>query len=245
MTVQTKIAAAPATYAFKGANKEVRGAALAGVASCAFLEGKARADMIGQLRVALGKKPSDADLMAVRAEYIIGRTAQRLATSDLLPGKESVADRITHARALLNSYAMPVKDGIKARPLRKGQLGRRTAAQQTVIRNAEAAWSLVKAELGYGAAQTQAAKNGKQTRKARTPSSGTTSTVGTGITHSQLVKDDGPMTAKAACGYLDSMAATMLAFCNKHAGVVPTAYGQSVTRFHGAIVEAAKLVKLS
>ncbi len=233
-------------YEFKGANKVIRGAALAGVASCAFVEGKARADMITQLRIALGTKPSDADLLAVRAEYIIGRTAQRLSSADLPKPDSTVAERISHARALLNVYAMPVKDGVKARPLRKGQMGRRTISQQTVIRNAEAAWSLVKAELGHGAAQTQATKNAKQTRKPRM--AGTTNTgdkAGTGITHSELVasKDGGPLTAKDACNYIDSMAATMLAFCNKHAGIVPTNYGLSVKRFHGAIVAAAKEVK--
>lgn len=247
MTVQTAIKAAATIkpYTFKGANKLVRDTALAGVASCAFVEGKARGELIDQLRIALGKKPSDADLIAVRSEYIVGRTAQRLADSDI-PGDKSVAGRIAFARALLHRYAMPAKDGIKARPLRKGQEGRRTVAQQTVIRNAEAAWSLVKAELGHGTAQTQADKNAKQTRKPRM--AGTTSTAssaGTGITHSELVasKDGGPLTAKDACNYIDSMAATMLAFCNKHAAIVPTNYGMSVKRFHGAIVAAAKEVK--
>jgi len=142
---------------------------------------------------------------------------------------------------------MPVKDGVKARPLRKGQLGRRTISQQTVIRNAEAAWSLVKAELGHGAAQTQATKNAKQTRKARTPSSGTsTSKAGQGITHSELVsKDGGPVTAADAISYINSMAATLLAFSNKHAAVIPTNYGQSIIRFHGAIAQCAKDVKAS
>jgi hypothetical protein len=248
MTVQTKIEAAapvaPKPYSFKGANKAVRDAALAGIASCAYVEGRARADMIEQLRLALGKKPTDADINAIRTEYIVGRTAQRLTPSDLPKVDATIADRITFARALLNSYAMPVKDGVKARPLRKGQLGRRTVAQQTVIRNAEAAWSLVKAELGFGAAQTQATKNAKQTRKPRMAGA---SSAGTGITHSQLVRstDGGPITAKDACGYIDSMAATMLAFSNKHAAVLPTLYGLSVKRFHAAIADAAKQVKLA
>lgn len=252
-----------ASFAFKGANKEVRGAALEGMASCAYSEGKARGEMIAQARLALGKYPAqvilagatakswpvafESAISAVRHEYLVGRIAQRLAPSDLPKvGQDTVAMRISHARALLDNYAMPVKDGVKSRPLRKGMIGYRTISQQTVIRTAEGAWSLVKAELGLSDAQTQQAKNAKQPRGAKTPGSGTTSAAGTGITHSQLVaKDGGPIGAKEAVAYIDAMARTLEAFCKKHAAVVPSNYGQSVTRFAGAIIQAAKDVKLA
>lgn len=247
ITSTATIAVAPIKpYAFKGANKLVRGTALAGVASCAYAEGMSRAELIAQLALALGKKPSVDDVAAARCEYIVGRTAQRLAASDLPKATMTVAERIDYARRLIVRHASPAQDGVSSRPLRRGQEGRRTVSQHKVIRAAEESWSHIKAEIGIGAAQTQGAKNAKQTRKARTPSSGTVSTAGQGITHSELVaKDGGPIGAAEAVAYIDQMARTLEQFCKKHAAVVPSNYGQSVTRFCGAIIQAAKDVKLA
>lgn len=235
-TIARKPAAPLATakaFAFKGKGAPLRTTALAGVASLAYAEGKSRADTIAQLRIVLGKSPTDTEMAATRAEYIIGRTAQRLAAPDMPKADMSVADRIAFARSLVTEYAYPAKDGTTPAKVKASQKGRRTVAQHKVIRAAEEAWSLVKSEMGFGAARTQAEKNAKQTRKPRTPASGT-------LTHSELIKPTGPMDAAAATAYIEGMALTMLQFCKKHAGVVPTAYGQSVTRFHGAIAELAK-----
>lgn len=228
-------------HTFKGAGKVVRAAALEGVASLSYAEAQSRGDIIAQLRIVAGKSPTDADIATMRAEYIIGRVAQRFADVDLPKAGLSVADRIAYARAVVTSYAAPVKDGVKANKLRAGQTGRRTVSQHKVIRAAEEAWSGVKAELGFGTAQTQAERNKAKAKRAPQMSKeGQKSTVGTGIAHTELVKSDGPMDAATACQYLESMAATMLAFCNKHAGLLPTDYGMSVKRFNGSMSTLAK-----
>jgi len=230
-----------AITAIKGRNATVRNAALAGVASCAYAESKARAELIAQLKATLGNKPSADEMTLAQREYVIGRTAQRLTDSDGVKGMD-VAARIAFARKLVLSYAAPVKDGVKARPLRKGQEGRRTVAQDTVMRNAEKAWSLIKAEVlpTMSSAQTQKAKNAKQQRSpAMAGSTARGGKAETGITHSELVKPSGKMTRDDAVAYLNGMAATMLAFCNKHAGVVPTDYGTAVNAFKSAADKAS------
>lgn len=223
-------------FAFKGKGAMLRTTALQGIASLAYIEGKSRADTIAQLRIVLGKSPTDAELGAAQLEYMVGRVAQRLPVAN----GATVADSMTLARQLITQYAAPVKDGVKANKLRKGQLGRRTPEQHKMIRAAETAWSLVKAEMGYSTATTQAEKNKRQ---AAAPGSTARGKKSPAITHSELVKPDGPMTAKAAASYLDSMAATMLAFCNKHAGVIDAPRAMSVKRFHAAMMQIAKDAK--
>jgi hypothetical protein len=231
---------APKPHAFTGKLKVVRQAAFAGVASLAYAEGKSRADTITQLRLTLGAKPTENDVAACRIEYIVGRVAQRFADVDLPSPTLDVAGRIAHARNVVTLYAAPVADGVKANKLRAGQLGRRTVSQHKIIRAAEEAWSQVKAELGIGAAKTQAVKNKAKRAPQMSKEGAKASTVGTGITHTELVKADGPMDKATACQYLESMAATMLAFCNKHAAVLPTDYGMSVKRFNGSMSTLAK-----
>ena len=227
-TVKTVAAKA---FAFKGRNASVRTAALAGVASLAYAEGQSRSEMIQQLAIALGKTPTADEIKAVAQQYVVGRTAQKLAASSECKGK-SVADLLAFALSLVTEYAAPVKDGTTARKLRAGQKGRRTVAQHKMIRAAEEAWSQVKAEAVPSAsnAKTQQQRNAEKPRGAQLKAG----KAGTGITHSELVKADGPMTADAAVGYLNGRAATMLAFSNKHAGVVPADYGTAVKAFKRA-----------
>ncbi len=229
--------------AFKGRNSAVRNTALAGVASCAYAEGVARAALLDQLRITLGKTPSEADLKAAQLEYVVGRTAQRLAPADMPKGVESVAQRIAFARALLD-YAAPVKDGTTARKLKRGQ-GRRSVSQHKAIRASESAWSLVKAELGYSNALTSKEKGAKARNKPAPQMAGSTDKGAKGKgatppTHAQLVTPAKPADAAAAMQHIMTQAAALLAYCNKHAAIVPTAFGQSVTRFHGAIAQAMK-----
>lgn len=124
-----------APYAFKGRNATLRNTALAGVATLAYIEGKSRADIIAQLRIALGKSPSPAELAGAATEYVIGRVAQKLGNS-----AKPIADQMAFARQLVTQYAAPVKDGVKAKALRKGQLGRRSPEQHKAIRAAEGVW---------------------------------------------------------------------------------------------------------
>lgn len=240
LAAPVKASAAPKPHTFKGKGKDVRTAALEGVASLSYAEAQSRGDIIAQLRIVAGTKPTDADIATMRAEYIVGRVAQRFADADCPKAGLSVAERIAHARNVVTSYAAPAKDGVKANKLRAGQLGRRTVAQHKVIRAAEEAWSGVKAELGFGAAQTQSERNKAKRAPQMSKEGAKASTVGTGITHTELVKSDGPMDKATACQYLESMAATMLAFCNKHAAVLPTDYGMSVKRFNGSMSTLGK-----
>lgn len=220
-------------FAFKGRNASLRTVALAGVATCAYVEGKSRADVIAQLRIVLGKAPTPVELLAAKTEYVVGRVAQKIGD-----GATSIADQLTYARQLVTQYAAPVKDGTSAKKLRKGQLGRRTPAQHAAIRAAEGAFYLVNAEMGFGASQTQGEKNKRQAAMKGETARGKG---GKTPTHSELVA--GPKLAKdkgEACGMVATLSASLLAYANKNAATLPTEYGQSIIRFHGAIAELEK-----
>lgn len=232
---------APKPFAFKGRNAVIRTTALEGVATCAYVEGKSRADTISVLRIALGNKPSADEVAAVARQYVIGRTAQKLSADASMDGK-TVADIIAHAARLVTSYAAPLKDGVKAKKLRAGQLGRRTVAEHKAIRASEEAWSQLKAEVlpALSTAQTQSERNAKKRSTNSNPVRGA-GKAGTSLTHSELVKPDGkPHDRKSATEYVGSMAATLLAFSNKHAKVMPTSYGTAIVAFKKAIELAAK-----
>lgn len=227
---------APKAFAFKGHNKELRTTALAGVASLAYAEAQSRTAVIARLAIVLGKKPSADELAAAQTEYVAGRVAQRMSAADFPKGDMSVADRIAFARSLVTQYAAPVKDGTKARKLRSGQLGRRTVAQHKAVRAAEETWSLVKAEIGFGAARTQAEKNKRSTK-----SNPVRGAKGAGVTHSELVKADGPMTQEAAREYLDGMGRTLEMFAKKHAKLLGIDRATACGAFNSAMLKAAKL----
>lgn len=220
-----------AQFQFKGRNATLRGVALAGVATCAYVEGKSRADVLAQVNIVLGKAPTDVEVSAARVEYVVGRVAQKTGDNAL-----PIADQLAHARNLVTSYAAPAKDGVKANKLRKGQLGRRTPEQHKAIRAAEETFSLIIGELGHGKARTMAEKNkraashGKGKGKLVTP------------THAELTKSSAtpPKTPAEACEMIALLSSSLLAYSNKYAGLVPTSYGQSIVRFHGAIMQLEK-----
>lgn len=226
-------------YAFKGKMATLRTTALAGIASLAYTEGKSRADTIAQLRIALGAKPSDADVNACKLEYVTGRIAQRLAGSDLPKADMTVADRIAFARALVTQYASPAKDGVKS-SLRAGQLGRRSVSQHKLVRASDEAWSQVKAEVGIGAAKTQDAKNAA--KKTRTAQAAKAATAGAAPSHAELVKPAAALTKEDAMNHLLSQAATLLAYVNKNAKLVTTDAGTAIRVMHKAIAKEAALV---
>lgn len=221
-------------YVFKGRNALVRNAALEGIASLAYNEGKSRADVIAQLRIVLGKKPTAPELGAAALEYIVGRVAQKLPF-----GGRTVVEQLAFARQRITQCAAPVKDGVKPKALRKGQVGRRTPEEHKVIRAAEGAWYLVNAELGFGASQTQAEKNKRQAAMKGSTARGKASPA---PTHGELVKSTAtpPASADEACKMVMQLASSLLAYSNKHANVLPAAYGQSIKRFHGAIAQLEK-----
>lgn len=235
-----KPAATPAkAFQFKGRNAMVRNAALAGVASLAYAESQSRSEMITQMRLALGKAPSADEVSAVRLQYVVGRAAQRMGPADYPRKDMPVADRIAFALELVTHYAAPVKDGTKARGI-GAKKGRRTPSQDTTIRNAEKSWSLVAGELGVGQAQTQDAKNAKQSRA---PAMKGATRRGNAPTHSELVKAPTIKTAKDVDAHIMAQALALLQFCKKHAGLARVETGLAVAAFHSRVAELVKEAK--
>lgn len=232
--IAASIAATPC-YAFKGKMAALRNTALQGLASLAFVEGKSRADVISQLRIALGKSPTPADVSGVALEYVVGRVAAKLPHKE----GETVAASLAFARQIVTQYAAPAKDGVKAKALRKGQISRRSPEQHKAVRAAEGQWYLVNAELGYGASQTQADKNKRQAAAAGSTKRGKVATAAP--THTELVA--GPKLAANAdesAAMVMQLASSLFAYANKNAATLPTEYGMSIKRFHGAIAALAK-----
>lgn len=230
--------------ALKGAGKAKREAAYQQIASLAYVEQLSRADTIEAIRAALGKAPTEAELKAAQQEYTIGRVAARLPASEM-PGKLNArndADRLEAARLLVTAYAAPPVEGKKSRPLRKGQLGRRSTVQHKVIRAADEAWSLVKAELGIGQARTQEEKNKRARSTNANPTRGNAKAAAPA--HSELVKPGAPMDADSAVQHVMTQAASLLQFANKHAKHLPTDFGMAIQAFKKACNEAGNAHEL-
>lgn len=244
--ITTINAAAPVcsapVFSLKGKAKgtAARNEAYMSIAPLAFVETQSRDQTIANIKVALGAKPTDAEMLGARNEWVIGRIASRLADADFPAGTVKSIDKLDHARVLLLQYAAPPKDGVKANKLRAGQIGRRSIAQHKAIRAAEEAWSQIKAELGAGTAQTQAQRNAAKAKRAPSMAGSGKGIKATPPTHSELIKPDGIKTADDACAYLEGMASTLLMFINKHAKVIPSDYGTMVKSFKGNIDAAAK-----
>ena len=239
----------PATViALKGAGKAKREAAYQQIASLAYVEQLSRADTIEAIRAALGKSPTEAELKAAQQEYTIGRVAARLPATEMLKGMSARDDaaRMDCARLLVTAYASPPVEGKAARKLRKGQLGRRSIVQHKVIRAADEAWSLAKAELGMGEARTQAEKNKRATKatpvrgKAAPAAAPTHSELAQpgAPTHSELAQPGAPMDSDSAVQHVMTQAASLLQFANKHAKHLPTDFGTAIQAFKKACNEA-------
>jgi hypothetical protein len=224
--------AAPKAFAFKGKGKELRSAALAGVASLAYNEGASRAETITQLRLALGNKPTADEVDACKLQYVVGRVAHRIGSDPQCKGK-TVAELLAFALQLVTQYAAPEKDGVAARKLRKGQIGRRTVAQHRAIRASEEAWSQVKAEAvpAVSTAKTQAQRNADKRKPAPQMAGSRKGKADATPTHSALTAaTTAPKSQADAVEHVGNMLASLLAYCNKNAGKVPTNVGSFVKR---------------
>ena len=238
------IAMAP-VITLKGRGKAKREGAYMQIAPLSFVENLSRAETIDNLRIALGASPSEAETKTAQTEWIIGRVAARLGASDFPKECREDADKLEFARKLVTNYAAPPKEGSKPRALRAGQLGRRSPTQHKVVRAAEEAWSLVKAELGLGAARTLKEKNAKQQAKAKRSTNNNPvrgdgkSDKGAAPDHSQLVaKPDKAASQEAACQHIVTQASALLAFANKNAALLPTDFGMAVQAFKSAVSKA-------
>lgn len=254
----TVIAPIAAIINLKGKGKSQREAAYMQIAPLSFVEDQSRAQTISNLRIALGMNavrpvtPPESEVKTAQVEWCIGRVASRMPASEWPKDVTDSMDKLEHARKLVMLYAAPPVEGKAARKLRAGQLGRRTPTQHKVIRASEEAWSLIKAELGIGGAQTLKERNaskatratnnnpvrGKGKAQSTTPSNARAG--GAVPTHSELVKTPTPIDTHQACLYLETQAATLLAFVNKHAKLVPTDYGTAVRTLKRSVDDASK-----
>lgn len=223
-----------ATFTGKGA--VTRKNAFIAIAPHAYSEGLSRAELVATIRNALGKSPTPADVKLAKSEYVIGRIAARLAPAEFGKGTFDSVAKVGKAREWVELYAAPVQDGKAARKLRKGQLGRRPIAVQRAIRAAEEAWSQLLAECGHGKAQTQGERNAKK----RAPAMAGSTARGKGATpvHSDLIQPAKAPTADDACQHVTLQAASLLAFANKNAALLPTDFGTAIKAFKKAIDKA-------
>ena len=218
-----------------------RKAAFMAIAPNAFSEAQSRATSIANLKVALGNGPNADTIAAARIEWIIGRATFRMPPVEF--GRTASADtmaKLLFVRDRVENYAAPVKEGAKAKKLRAGQTGRRTAMQHRIIRNAEEAWSQVLAELGLNAAKTQSERNAaKKTAAPSMAGSGKGKAKAATPSHASLVAAPKPLNRAEACQYVVTQAATLLAFANKNAKLLPTDFGTAINAFKAAINKAA------
>lgn len=196
----------------KGAGKARREAAFAGIALSAYVATQSWADMLDNIKVALGKTPTVDDVKLAQREFIIGRVTARLPAPEFPNGIATDSDRLAHVRALVTSYAAP-----DAKAVRKTQLGRRSQVQHKAIRAAEVAWVAVTGELGLGG-QSKEVKKAK--RGARGKNATTAPTV-TAPTHTELVTPAAPLTPADVVNHLTTQSTALMQFCKKNGGIAP------------------------
>lgn len=221
--------------ALKGRGKAERELAYVQIAPLAFRETLSRDETIAAIRKALGSKPSDAETLAARNEYVIGRAAARMPKAEWPKGSSDDSAKLEHMRDLVLHYAPPAKPDVKARKLKAGQKGRRSAGQQRVIAAAWEAWSQIKAELGLGNAQTQAERNATKKRGTKARKSETAAKPA----HSELVTPAKAVDADEAHAYVMHVASTLQLYADKNAKVIDTAHGSAIRAFKQAINKAA------
>jgi hypothetical protein len=252
MTKTVNKPATVATFTVKGAGAAKRMAAYGNISQLAFVESMSRADSIANLQAALGKAPSDGEVTEARNRWIIGRVASRM------PGKAATDAKLASAATIVNLKAAPPKPGTAARPLRAGQIGRRTPDEQKLVQSATEAWSQVKAELGLGAAATQGQRNAakaKTVAKAKELAKRAAHHNDKDGAQTAPAKPDastlpptGKMTADDVASYLNQQSSTLDAFARKHAKAMPIEYSAAITAlaaFRSATIAAANAYQVA
>lgn len=212
-----------------------RAIALSSVAAISMSEALTRQQVVQACAKALGKAPSVNDIEAVRIEYIIGKVAMKM------KGKDADA-RLQRARIICTQYASAPVAGQAPRKLRAGQLGRRSPDEQKAFNAARSAFSLVLAETGVGDAKTIAEKNATQKVAAGRPAGkgkgkSTAKRIPKDVASAMVAMTTSPakMTRDMATQHIATQAAALLAFCNKHAAIVPLSFSEPVSTFKTAI----------
>lgn len=217
---------------FAGKTGLARATAFASIPHLASQDVKGRAALVAAIKATALAKPTPAVIAAIKTAVIAGRTA----------GKLDIAE--DKALELVVSYVAPREaKGGKVKPLPAGKLGERSELQHRAIRSAEQAWSQLAAEAGIGTAKNE--KEVKKAKRAAHHNAKPDNAAKDGAApkaaapdHSQLVTPASKMTADDACQYLNQQAATLLAFANKYAKVLPTDFGTAVHAFKGDINKA-------
>lgn len=220
----TKTITASPVPAFTGKGKAARAAAFANIAHLSFTEATSRAASIDNMRAVLGSAPSEAEVKACKACWIIGRVAFRLPASKV-PLVSTEAQRLARAEDLVLHYAAPAKEGSTPRKLRAGQKGRRSLPEQRIVRAAEEACSVFFAELGLSNAKTNAQRDASKAKATRAPSmAGSGKGKAAAPSHAELVKPAAPLTQADYVQHMQTQLAALLAFDNKHAKLRPTTH---------------------
>jgi hypothetical protein len=241
----TKTVTASPAPSFTGKGKTARSEAFASIAPRSFAGETSRIALLATVRLVLGDAPSDIEVRATKGQWIIGRVAARLPESKV-PLVKTDEQRLARAADLVLRYAKPAKEGAKKRDLRAGQIGRRTATEQRIVRAAEEACSVFFAELNLSNAKTNAERD--KAKKTRAPSMAGSGKgkkgKATPPSHAQLVAAPKPLNEAEAINHLMTQSALLLQFANKYAKLLPTDVGTAVQTFKSALNKAASAAQL-
>lgn len=215
-----------------------RAIAFVQIAPLSYSEDKSRAASLANMRQVLGGSPSADEVKLAKTEWIIGRVASRLPVTARPKTCTDDATTLEFARQLVTQYAAPPKEGVKAKALRKGQLGRRTATQHKVVRAAEEAASVFLAELNLSNAKTNAQRDAeKATRAPSMAGSGKGKAQPEAPSHTQLVKPAAPVSSDDYVQHYQTQLAALIAYDKAHASKRPTTHGA----FAEALIALQKL----
>lgn len=220
------------------ARNNARTIALASIAAQSMSEALSRQAVIATIGVALGKAPDDKETEAARAEFIIGKVAMKV------KGKLSNDQRLAKARIIVLNYASAPKDGVEARPLRKGQTGRRSPDEQRAYQAAKEQFSKILAELKIGGAKTQDESNAPKKVAGRPAGGGkgktTAKRIPKDVAAAMVAMTTSPakMTREMATTHIATQVANLMAFINKHAGIVPLSFSEPLTTCKASLNKA-------
>lgn len=220
MTTKTKTAAR-VTTTLTGK----RAIAFVQIAPLSYSEDKSRAASLANMRQVLGGSPSADEVKLAKTEWIIGRVASRLPVTARPKTCTDDATTLEFARQLVTLYAAPPKEGVKAKALRKGQLGRRTATQHKVVRAAEEAASVFLAELNLSNAKTNAQRDAEKATRAPSMAGSGKGKAATPPAHTELVKPAAPVTSDDYVQHYQTQLAALIAYDKAHAAKRPTTHG--------------------
>lgn len=204
-----------------------RKAALANVRQSAFKSGTARNVVVEATRAALGKKPVLALYRAGKLELQIGLMGAALARKGDNREPEVLME---HCRTRIVSCA---GYGGKQK-LRKGQIGRRTKAEEEAYASARVTVSGIMKDAGVTVPEARGGDTSK-TRKPRPAAKATAK---------QAANDSKPSVRKyadkaALISYANIQAAALLATINKNASIAPNELKSAVQDFKAAVAKIA------